>query len=150
MNKNYKDSLKDIQEMSSRLRGFTLKSTLNEGILFNEEFDDEMPEDDIPQDEPDLDIQTGEEDMMPQQGMEQQEPQMQQQEPMDVEKAKPEDEGMKELDEMGAIDKIREIALEGMKQLAKQPEHPQYQALRKVLQLVDKAVDDELKNQQAQ
>ena len=139
--KDYKDSLKDIQEMSSRLRNFTVKNALNESIMFNEEFEDEYQED-----MPDLSIQDGE-DEIPQQGMEQ-DPETQQQTPMDVEKAKPEDEGMKELDEMGAIDKIREIALEGMRKLAKQPEHPQYQALRKVLQLVDKAVDDELKNQQ--
>lgn len=139
--KDYKDSLKDIQEMSSRLRNFTVKNALNESIMFNEEFEDEYQEE-----MPDLNIQDGENEI-PQQGMEQ-DPETQQQTPMDVEKAKPEDEGMKELDEMGAIDKIREIALEGMRKLAKQPEHPQYQALRKVLQLVDKAVDDELKNQQ--
>ena len=135
--KNYLDSLKDIQEMSSRLKQFNIKNTLNEGVMFNEEFDDDIPEnEEIPED--DFDIQSNDE-------MEKT-----QQEPIMPNQQNTEDEGLKELDEMGAIDKIREIALEGMRKLARKPEHPQYQALRKVLQLVDKSIDDEMKNQQQQ
>lgn len=139
--KNYLESLKDIQEMSSRLKRFNINNTLNESVMFNEEFDEDIPEnEEMPED--DFDMEQDGNQMYNQQ---------QQQGPMKPqEKQNPEEEGMKELDEMGAIDKIREIALEGMRKLARQPEHPQYQALRKVLQLVDKSIDDEIKNQQQQ
>ena len=59
-----------------------------------------------------------------------------------------EEEGMAQLDEMGAIDQIREITLKGMTKLCKTPEDAQYQALKKIFQMCDKAVDTEAKEQQ--
>ena len=58
------------------------------------------------------------------------------------------EEGMAQLDEMGAIDQIREITLKGMTKLCKTPEDAQYQALKKIFQMCDKAVDSEAKEQQ--
>jgi hypothetical protein len=66
----------------------------------------------------------------------------------DMNKVGTEEEGMAELDEMGAIDQIREITLKGMTKLCKTPEDAQYQALKKIFQMCDKAVDTEAKEQQ--
>ena len=66
----------------------------------------------------------------------------------DMSNMDPEEKGMEELDEMGEIDKIREITLSGMHKLCKEPQNPQYQALKKIFQMCDKGVDEEMKQQQ--
>ena len=66
----------------------------------------------------------------------------------DMSNMNPDELGMEELDEMGAIDKIREITLSGMHKLCKEPQNPQYQALKKIFQMCDKGVDEEMKQQQ--
>jgi hypothetical protein len=65
-----------------------------------------------------------------------------------MEKIDPEKEGMQELDKMGEIDRIREITLSGMHKLCKNPQDPKYQALKKIFQMCDKGVEEEMKNQQ--
>lgn len=66
----------------------------------------------------------------------------------EMSKADTEDEGIAELDKMGAIDQIREITLKGMTQLCKQPEHPEFQALLKIFQLCNKAVEPKDENKE--
>jgi hypothetical protein len=58
-----------------------------------------------------------------------------------IKDVKPEDQGMAELDKMGELDQIREITLKGMLKFSNQPEHPQFQALQKIFQLCNKAVE---------
>ena len=53
--KNYLESLKDIQEMSSRLKRFNINNTLNESVMFNEEFNEDIPEnEEMPEDDFDM------------------------------------------------------------------------------------------------
>jgi hypothetical protein len=124
MKKNYINELHSIQELLNKVR------TIKESVLFNEEYDnveDEMMEPEMQEEMPD------------EEGIE-----------MDVEMDKigTEEEGMAQLDEMGAIDQIREITLKGMTKLCKTPEDAQYQALKKIFQMCDKAIDTEAKEQQ--
>jgi uncharacterized protein YfkK (UPF0435 family) len=123
MKKTYINELQSIQSFINKIR------TINESVLFNEEydnFDDEMMEPEM-------------EEMPDEEGMEM---------GADMNKVGTEEEGMAELDEMGAIDQIREITLKGMTKLCKTPEDAQYQALKKIFQMCDKAVDTEAKEQQ--
>lgn len=124
MKKNYINELHSIQELLNKVR------TIKESVLFNEEYDnleDEMMEPEMQEEMPD------------EEGIE-----------MDAEMDKigTEEEGMAQLDEMGAIDQIREITLKGMTKLCKTPEDAQYQALKKIFQMCDKAIDTEAKEQQ--
>lgn len=124
MKKNYINELHSIQELLNKVR------TIKESVLFNEEYDnleDEMMEPEMQEEMPD------------EEGVE-----------MDAEMDKigTEEEGMAQLDEMGAIDQIREITLKGMTKLCKTPEDAQYQALKKIFQMCDKAIDTEAKEQQ--
>ena len=124
MKKNYINELHSIQELLNKVR------TIKESVLFNEEYDnleDEMMEPEMQEEIPD------------EEGVE-----------MDAEMDKigTEEEGMAQLDEMGAIDQIREITLKGMTKLCKTPEDAQYQALKKIFQMCDKAIDTEAKEQQ--
>lgn len=124
MKKNYINELHSIQELLNKVR------TIKESVLFNEEYDnveDEMMEPEMQEEMPD------------EEGIE-----------MDTEMDKigTEEEGMAQLDEMGAIDQIREITLKGMTKLCKTPEDAQYQALKKIFQMCDKAIDTEAKEQQ--
>lgn len=120
----YLEDLKDIKNMSNKIR------RMNESVMFEDEYDDVSAEeksdiDDIPEysgtDEDE--IETGIE------GTE------------DLKDTKPEDKGMEELDEMGELDKIRKITLEGMLKFSNQPEHPQFQALQRIFQMCNKAID---------
>ena len=58
--------------------------------------------------------------------------------PMEDEKPT-EEEGLMQL---GEVDQIREIALRGMIKLCKNPEDAKYQALKKIFQICDKAVEN--------
>ena len=132
----YQKDLKAIKSMSARLRG------LNESIMF--EGDDEFtPEDDM-MNEP----------MPEQEPMQKQEPEIETgveaQGEMPVDDTKPEDKGMQELDKMGELDQIRKITLQGMLKFSNQPEHPQFQALQKIFQLCNKAVDTDKENNNQQ
>lgn len=120
------NELNDIQLILKNVK------SLKEGVLYNEEYDNfeddmmepEMDSEEIPQDEEGVEMGS------------------------EVERIGTEEEGMAQLDEMGAIDQIREITLKGMTKLCKTPEDAQYQALKKIFQMCDKAVDSEAKEQQ--
>jgi hypothetical protein len=113
--------------------------SLNEAIMFEDDFEDQYAdvepgmeqgaEENIPQDVPQADIEGAAQGQS-------------------MEKIDPEKEGMKELDDMGEIDRIREITLSGMHKLCKNPQDPKYQALKKIFQMCDKGVEEEMKNQQ--
>jgi hypothetical protein len=126
MEKNYMNELNDIQLILKNVK------SLKEGVLYNEEYDNfeddmmepEMDSEEIPQDEEGVEMGS------------------------EIERVGTEEEGMAQLDEMGAIDQIREITLKGMTKLCKTPEDAQYQALKKIFQMCDKAVDSEAKEQQ--
>ena len=126
----YQKDLKAIKSMSARLRG------LNESIMF--EGDDEFtPEDDMmnePMQKQEPEIETG----------------VEAQGEIPVDDTKPEDKGMQELDKMGELDQIRKITLQGMLKFSNQPEHPQFQALQKIFQLCNKAVDTDKENNNQQ
>ena len=124
MGKNYMNELENIQSLLNRVK------QLNESVLYNEEYDnfeDDMMEPEMSEEMPDEEGQ--------EMGAE-------------ISKVGTEEEGMAQLDEMGAIDQIREITLKGMTKLCKTPEDAQYQALKKIFQMCDKAVDTEAKEQQ--
>jgi len=59
-----------------------------------------------------------------------------------------EDTGMEELDKIGALDKIRLLCLDGMKELAKkgQPDSPQFIALNKIFNICNKGMENDDKN----
>lgn len=126
MKKNYINELESIQNLLNKVR------TINESVIYNEEYDNfeddmmepEIDSEEIPQDEKGTKMGS------------------------EMEHVGTEEEGMAELDEMGAIDQIREITLKGMTKLCKTPEDAQYQALKKIFQMCDKAVDTEAKEQQ--
>lgn len=118
---NYMKDLNAIKNMVGKVK------TLKESIQF-EAFD--------PEEFNDVEMQ-GE---MPMKNMENGEL-MNNQQPQGKE-ISPEDQGMAELDKMGAIDQIREITLKGMIKLCDSPEHPEYQALLKIFNMCNKAVTD--------
>lgn len=129
--KQYQIDLMDIKNISNKIR------KMNESIMFEDEYDElgNMEQEPIPgeeqqpvegspeQIEKPQDIQTGVEAQA------------------NIKDVKPEDEGMAELDKMGELDQIREITLKGMLKFTNQPEHPQFQALQKIFQLCNKAVE---------
>ena len=124
--KNYLNELHSIENMLGKVR------SLNEAMSFDSEYDEMDPEmmgQDEVQDMPAED-EAGNEQAQ------------------DMSNMDPEEKGMEELDEMGEIDKIREITLSGMHKLCKEPQNPQYQALKKIFQMCDKGVDEEMKQQQ--
>lgn len=125
MNKNYLSELKQIQEMTNKIR----KISINENIQFadNNEYMDES-EQELPNDEPNQQCSNGE---------------------CDLSKADSEEMGMEELDKNGSLDTIREITLKGMTKLCKTPENPEFQALLKIFQICNKGAepkDDKEKN----
>lgn len=124
--KNYIKDLTEIQNIAKQIR------TLNESIAFD---DDEMGG---YGNEPDEEME-GNARLSQMRGQE-----------MGMQQENPEDEGMKNLDQMGELDQIREITLKGMIKLCKNPEDPTYQALKKIFQMVDKGVEKEQKEQQMQ
>ena len=117
----YMSELNDIKNIAGKIR------TLNEGIRFGDDFDVEEPE--IPQEEDEGDSETlGYQDA-------------------NIKDVNPEDVGMKELDEGGELDQIREITLKGMIQLNKTPEDPKFQSLLKIFNICNKAVNDNSEEQ---
>ena len=131
--KNYLKELNEIKSIADKIK----KINLNEQISFedDEDFNDLYGNDDEqPVEEP------------------VQEPEVQAEEPVqepdqcadgecNLDKKSSEEVGMEELDKMGEVDQIRKITLNGMTKLADHPEDPQFQALLKIFQICNKAVD---------
>ena len=131
--KNYLKELNEIKSIADKIK----KINLNEQISFedDEDFndlygnDDEQPveepvqEPEVPADEP------------------AQEPDQCADGECNLDKKSSEEVGMEELDKMGEVDQIRKITLNGMTKLADHPEDPQFQALLKIFQICNKAVD---------
>lgn len=117
MKRDFTKDFDEIKNMCSKIR------TLNESLSFADEYDEDDFGGEIPQ--------NGEE--MTQNAMNPQ---------MDPSK-KPEDAEIEsELqDENSPVNMIREIALKGMVRLCKTPEDPQYEVLKKVFTMIDKAND---------
>lgn len=129
--KNYMTDLNEIQNIAKQIR------SINESIAFDE--DDEMG---MYGNEPDEEAE-GNMNLSKMQ----QEPEAGKGGEMMPQEENPEDEGMRNLDQMGELDQIREITLKGMIKLCKNPEDPTYQALKKIFQMVDKGVEKEQKEQ---
>lgn len=123
MKRDFTQDFSQIQDMCSKIR------TLNESLSFADEYDENDFGGEMPQD-------GGEE--MQQAPMQQQMGQPKKPEDVEIEN---------ELqDENSPINMIREIALKGMVRLCKTPEDPQYDVLKKVFTMIDKANDK--KNEQ--
>ena len=123
---NYIKDLNEIQKLTKQIK------VLSESIAFNE---DEYG---------DYDNGQGDEEMEGQTRLSQMRQDFQGGDPNE----KPEDAGMRNLDQSGELDQIREITLKGMIKMCKNPEDPTYQALKKIFQMVDKGVEKEQKEQQ--
>lgn len=127
----YLKELKDIKNISNAIR------KMNENIMFEDEYDElqgmEEPEPAADEQMPAPEPEPQPEQEPAEQGIEAQ---------ADIKDVDPEDKGMEELDKMGELDQIRKITLQGMLKFANQPEHPQFQALQKIFQLCNKAVDN--------
>ena len=127
----YMQDLNEIQNMVGQIK------TINEAIQFNDDFDMEHE----PADE------TGAE------GMPTENPQVQEPDECaggecNLNKVNPEEQGLKELEEGGELDKIREITLRGMMTLNNTPEDPKFQALLKIFNICNKAVNDSNEGEQ--
>ena len=118
-NDKYLNELKDIQKIAGQIR------TINESIRFGEEFGDES---NFEQDYQPEEYEGEEEEVANGQA--------------NLNNVKPEDAGLKELQDGGELDKIREITLRGMMQLNNTPEDPKFQALLKIFNICNKAVND--------
>ena len=118
-NDKYLNELKDIQKITGQIR------TINESIRFGEEFGDES---NFEQDYQPEEYEGEEEEVANGQA--------------NLNNVKPEDAGLKELQDGGELDKIREITLRGMMQLNNTPEDPKFQALLKIFNICNKAVND--------
>jgi len=137
--KHYQKDLMDIKNISNAIR------KMNESIMFEDEYDElgNIEQEPIPGEEA---VPAGEEAPV-------EEPQTQAVEAgaeaqANIKDVKPEDEGMAELDNMGELDKIREMTLKGMLKFTNQPEHPQFQALKKIFDICNKGVEQKQENQQ--
>lgn len=121
-NKKHMEALEEIQKMVKIMSG--QKMNINESVMFEDDFDkameepaNEKPAEEIASNNPVADQN------------------------MEKEPVKSEDSGMKELEESGELDTIRAITLKGMMALNKTPEDPKFQALLKIFQICNKAVD---------
>ena len=125
MSKIYLNELNDIKAMANKIR------SINETIQFGEDYDGEYDDFDDADEES---FEQGEElSKMP----------------MDDEPKTEEEEIEDELeDSNSAVNKIREIALKGMVRLCHHTEDPEYEVLKKVFSLIDKANDK--KNEEEQ
>ena len=118
------NTLKEIQEMAQKIRG----QKINESIMFEDDLEKELDnQETMSTEEPNVDLNSndcanGECNL----------------------KSAPqnkEDQGMEELDKSGELDMIRKITLNGMIKLNDTPEDPKFQALLKIFQICNKAVD---------
>ncbi len=133
--KKYYNDLTKIRDMVGHIR------TISEAIAFNEDeygYDEGEGQEPAPQQE---EMPAPEEqDMGPaiEDGTAEGARDLSKMKPMEDEKPT-EEEGLMQL---GEVDQIREIALRGMIKLCKNPEDAKYQALKKIFQFCDKAVEN--------
>lgn len=106
--------LREIQEITAKIK------QMNESVMFEDDFEVEEPF-------ADGNEQSFEDDVRAQE------------EPKSLE-----DKGMEELDKLGALDKIRLICLDGMKELAQQSQadSAQFVALNKIFAICNKGTDE--------
>ena len=133
MNKNYGDSRQLISEMKEMLNMTKGKKLTLEGLVYGEDGEEMMndPMTDVPQ-----------EGGMPAEAPAQPQPQQSQGQQMNHEQE------VNPLDEDPEVAKlitnIRVSTLEGLRKLAQNPESAQYELLKKIFLLVDKAVEDKV------
>jgi hypothetical protein len=141
--KQYQQDLRDIKNISNAIR------KMNESIMFEDEYDELNGMEQEPMGEPEPTAQTAEpEQMANPEAQPQGEVEAGAEAQANIKDVKPEDEGMAELDNMGELDKIREMTLKGMLKFTNQPEHPQFQALKKIFDICNKGVEQKQENQQ--
>lgn len=131
--KNYLKELNEIKSIADKIK----KINLNEQISFedDEDFNDLYGNDnEQPVEEPVQEPEVPAEEPV-------QEPDQCADGECNLDKKSSEEVGMEELDKMGEVDQIRKITLNGMTKLADHPEDPQFQALLKIFQICNKAVD---------
>ena len=117
----------------------SIYSLMNEGLVYGEDGEEYLG------DEPEMDgneIPQGQPQQMPKQGMGKPEmTQQQQSTPLPRQESNPLD-GDQEITNL--ITNIRVETLQGMTKLAENPESAQYELLKKIFLLVDKAVEDKV------
>lgn len=131
--KNYLKELNEIKSIADKIK----KINLNEQISFedDEDFNDLYGNDnEQPVEEPIQEPEVPAEEPV-------QEPDQCADGECNLDKKSTEEVGMEELDKMGEVDQIRKITLNGMTKLSDHPEDPQFQALLKIFQICNKAVD---------
>lgn len=133
MVKNYDESKKLITEMRSMLNKQKTRKITLEGLVYGE--DDEQMMGDNAAPAPEGGEQMGGDPNAMQQQPQQQNPDMGQKDPNPLD-------GDPEIAKL--ITNIRVQTLEGLRKLAENPESPQYELLKKIFLLVDKAVEDKL------
>lgn len=129
MNKNTDNTRQLISEMKQLLNKTNTRKITLEGLVYGEDGEEMMNN------------QPGQ---MPQEGgmpAESPERQMQGQQPMEGQEPNPLDE---DPEVAKLITSIRVSTLEGLRKLAQNPESAQYELLKKIFLLVDKAVEDKV------
>lgn len=129
MNKNTDNTRQLISEMKQLLNKTNTRKITLEGLVYGEDGEEMMNN------------QPGQ---MPQEGgmqAESPEQQMQGQQPMEGQEPNPLDE---DPEVAKLITSIRVSTLEGLRKLAQNPESAQYELLKKIFLLVDKAVEDKV------
>lgn len=136
---NYSQSQQLIKEMKQMLRPkTTIYSLMNEGLVYGEDGEEYLG------DEPEMgggEMPQGKPQQMPNQGMTNPEVGNQQMSPTVKKENNPLD-GDQEITQL--ITNIRVQTLQGMTKLAENPESAQYELLKKIFLLVDKAVEDKV------
>lgn len=134
MNKNYDNTNILISEMKEMLNMTKGKKLTLEGLVYGED-GEEMMNDQMSQMSP----EGGMPEEAPAQPQQQAQPQGQEMNP---------EQGVNPLDEDPEVAKlitqIRVSTLEGLRKLAQNPESAQYELLKKIFLLVDKAVEDKV------
>ena len=136
---NYSQSQQLIREMKQMLRPkTTIYSLMNEGLVYGEDGEEYL------NDEPAMgggEMPQGQPQQMPKQDIRKSEMANQQASPSMKQENNPLD-GDQEITQL--ITNIRVETLQGMTKLAEQPESAQYELLKKIFLLVDKAVEDKV------
>ena len=137
MTKNYDESVKLITEMKQMLNQHKTKKLTLEGLVYGEDGEEMMGEPTAPTPEGGNQIgNTPAPEAAPQQ-----QPHHNQLPGIDQKEANPLD-GDPEIAKL--ITNIRVQTLEGLRKLAENPESAQYELLKKIFLLVDKAVEDKI------
>lgn len=137
-NKNYLQELNEIKNIADKIK----KINMNESIRFEDDEDFNNLYGDDTEETVDANVEEPEaqvEKIPTEEPAE--EPEQCADGECNLEKKSTEEIGMEELDQMGEVDQIRKITLNGMTKLANHPEDPQFQALLKIFQICNKSVD---------